>query len=215
MGIHENNRIFKCDLCHKRFNFDENLQEHISTLYLHIRKVHENKKDHKCNICDDAFSTASELISHKQRIHEDKHTKCDFCEKRFKCNQHLSKHIKSTHASKVECSTCGKSFGQISKLYLHKRTVHENKKDYKCNICDKAFRTASALISHKKRIHERKNYKLQNAIGERNFQTEDDLIRNVNERNVSEVKNRCEYCLLTFMHKKSLNRHVRNKHKTQ
>ena len=67
----------------------------------------------------------------------------------------------------------------------------------------------------KKRIHERKNYKLQNAIGERNFQTEDDLIRNVNERNVSEVKNRCEYCLLTFMHKKSLNRHVRNKHKTQ
>ena len=51
-------------------------------------------------------------------------------------------------------------------------------------------------------------------IGERNFQTEDDLIRNVNERNVSEVKNRCEYCLLTFMHKKSLNRHVRIKHKT-
>ena len=58
--------------------------------------------DHKCNICDEAFGTASELISHKQRIHEYKNYKCVICGRFFQTEEHLIKHKNEGHVIEVE-----------------------------------------------------------------------------------------------------------------
>ncbi len=78
---------------------------------------------------------------------------------------------KMIDSSKVECSTCGKTFNKKSNLYRHNRTIHGNSKPFdlklrvvephvnktliknECSICGKTFSTNQNLKRHARTIH--------------------------------------------------------------
>ncbi|XP_063618283.1 zinc finger protein 652-A-like isoform X2 [Cydia splendana] len=50
-------KLFECDLCHKKFTFKNQLKDH-------IKRVHENVKDYQCEHCSKTFFSKYEVISH-------------------------------------------------------------------------------------------------------------------------------------------------------
>ena len=164
MGIHENNRIFKCDLCHKRFNFDENLQEH-------IKNVHEKENKVSCEFCGKTEADRKYLKRHILMTHDvDKKFQCTICEARFTLSQYLKQHLKTHNITgescsvpqnltpnvKMDCEVCGLSFKPSSMSRHMKRhtSVKPKNKDIiqqkACDICDKLV---TYLDRHKKFAH--------------------------------------------------------------
>ena len=92
---------------------------------------------------------------------------CPNCEKKFKKREHLINHQKN---HEVACSTCAKTYSNISKLQdhiwsdhdemiCHTRceggvcTIGDTEDKYKCNFCDQVFQSRNGLSTHKADIH--------------------------------------------------------------
>ena len=171
--------------------------------------------DHKCNICDEAFGTASELISHKQRIHEYKNYKwqkprqhfCPVCNKTFASPSKLKRHMSGVK------STCKNVVAHVAQLVTkseQSNAKHNNFKDdtiqikvstvqiedvsnkpkhHSCSICKKNFPCLSKLRRH---INGLKST-CQNAA----FET------------VTESKNfQCKVCKMNFSLRQDLKEHL-------
>jgi len=49
---------------------------------------------------------------------------------------------------KFQCKVCDKKFSESSKLQIHERRFHSNKKPFTCTICNKPFVESSPLKRH-------------------------------------------------------------------
>ena len=75
---------------------------------------------------------------------------CSQCEKSFSSQCKLRRHM-NIHASKYQCSVCGRCFDNSSNLAVHRRS-HSGEKPFECTVCNKRFTASSHLVSHS-RIH--------------------------------------------------------------
>ena len=65
--VHEGNKHFKCEKCHKTFGQLSNLKDHM--VY-----VHENEKNFQCDQCDYRCKRVYELKKHIFNVHDEEKT---------------------------------------------------------------------------------------------------------------------------------------------
>jgi KRAB domain-containing zinc finger protein len=66
----------------------------------HIQSKHCQVKPFKCDVCDVAFSQHSDMVSHKNQVHEGRRPHaCPHCKSKFKRKKHLLDHLASNHNS--------------------------------------------------------------------------------------------------------------------
>lgn len=82
------------------------------------------EKPHQCNICGKGFKRMSEVVKHKEGVHEavDKY-QCPKCSKWFTTKGGLGKHRSVHLPPKHFCKICGKSFIQAYNVKMHMK-VH-------------------------------------------------------------------------------------------
>ena len=64
---HENENLFKCKICFKRFQVEQNLKQHV-TLY-HGKQFSPEVKLHQCSKCPNFFEKESSLKNHVTLMH--------------------------------------------------------------------------------------------------------------------------------------------------
>ena len=159
LAVHGIGERFKCDKCDQNFSRKSYLKKHREThnassvinkcnhcgkisktvecLKLHIKMVHSEKRI-KCDECEKMFSTDWKLNNHKKQVHVLKSFKCDQCKYRTKTKENLKYHIKTIHDGiRNNCGKCNLCDfqGSSSHLKQHKKSVHENKKNWFCKAC--------------------------------------------------------------------------------
>ena len=84
----------------------------------------------KCDLCNLTFKLFEKLLTHVENVHEKskqavvKFPECVYCKICFKSQAFLESHIENYH-----CTICGgQFFKKITKLYEHKKNVHEESK---------------------------------------------------------------------------------------
>ena len=68
-------KLFKCSLCDKTFEFKRNLK-------IHHESVHEKKLKYKCTICNKQYNHELSLNHHIKKIHQksmNTKVQCNFC----------------------------------------------------------------------------------------------------------------------------------------
>ena len=130
---HSNLKLFKCDVCNKRFNQLSQLKNHVVT---HLDK------------------TIAEIPGWAKPKH------CDICQKRFSDTKSLKKHVKEIH-SKLRpyiCNVCNHKSARKAMLQLHMRQ-HTGDKPFSCDYCDYKTGDQNSLRRHIKRHTGVKPYK--------------------------------------------------------
>lgn len=86
MSIHQGIRPHACQVCDKRFITKMRLNEHLV--------IHTGEKSFLCDQCDKRFNRASNLRTHKSRVHHQKiySHRCPVCDKCFYNTTELKNH---------------------------------------------------------------------------------------------------------------------------
>ncbi|CAJ0960633.1 unnamed protein product, partial [Mesorhabditis belari] len=109
-------------------------------------KSTRQKLDKSCMYCSQSMSSMQSLKRHIQRKHPDKIEEANRLGKTYAA-------IDSTDLP-YACLDCGRRVANRAALSLHRRRVHEIKKDHVCSYCYKRYPLASELRRHIKRVHE-------------------------------------------------------------
>ena len=110
-----------------------------------------------CEICGKMVHSLKKLEWHKANSHES--CVCEKCGKPFENKKKLKFHDWRIHSEKKElqvlkCDECNWTTKRKYLLTLHKKGVHEGRKDEMCTHCGKTFLYKQALRLHVRTIHE-------------------------------------------------------------
>ena len=165
---HEDNGIFKCEMCDKQFINNTNLSNHCQNLHQVMKtqignipdKFYENVtvkiendqkiKDYKCNSCDEIWKTFQELKLHKKQVHQTP-------KKIYKNETHLK-----CDDQNLKCKMCEKTFKYMISFKKHLKTIHNGAGLHNCNECSNAFFRETTLEKHIKRLHNESEKMLKN-----------------------------------------------------
>lgn len=134
-----------CKYCTRRFESDEELEEHIDTMH--------SEGQPACPICFCSFQTFNQRTNHMRKIHERGLTKCEICNIDFHSKYYLIKHNKKEHIAVVnrECPECKKVL-KTEYTYERHMKAHTDEKLFQCKHCGKGF-----MQPRNMRIHEAKH----------------------------------------------------------
>lgn len=160
---------FKCNLCHKGFNFDYKLENHMTKhspsrgtfecklcrMYLptsYSFNVHNliHTRRYECVECGRRMVDKPSIVEHYKTQHEGLLTvfTCHLCGKVSNNNKTHRGHMRNHHSGdRPKCDLCGKSFVNKDSLTEH-LLIHQGVKNYECPICNKRFRTRTQLKHH-------------------------------------------------------------------
>ena len=145
--VHENIRLFQCDLCDYKYPTHKSLKDHKES-------VHEGKKL-LCKICENFY--AIDYLPHHIALVHDKTKKkqflCHQCSSSFFNKSAMENHIRIVHNGlrPFPCPICEKKFPTRSQVSGHIKSVHnKEKKSFDCEVCNAVYNTSGGLDSHKK-----------------------------------------------------------------
>ncbi|XP_044732965.1 zinc finger protein 660-like [Chrysoperla carnea] len=211
--------VIKSDDIEVKFEDDFNDNESLSSSL--SEKLSNNEHDIEgevletltCEKCSKEFKKAWVLGQHMHRAHRAKGLKCSKCEMKCYHVLHLKEHDELTHNPlNHTCDVCKKRFTNIYQLKRHK--FRHSGRLLNCQQCDKSFKDKWALKRHKKEMHSHieKNaacHVCGKSVSKKNLSSHMQIHKS--ERH----KLTCEICLKTFLHRQSLEDHVKIKHNNQ
>eukprot|EP00090_Calanus_glacialis_P021601 TRINITY_DN33322_c0_g1_i1.p1 TRINITY_DN33322_c0_g1~~TRINITY_DN33322_c0_g1_i1.p1 ORF type:complete len:705 (-),score=180.96 TRINITY_DN33322_c0_g1_i1:52-2166(-) len=152
---HQNLKLYKCDVCDKRFNQISQLKNHaVIHIDKSIAEVPSWAKPKQCEICQKMFSDSKSLKKHVQAIHSKlKPYICQVCGHQSARKAMLQLHVRQHTGEKpFNCDQCEYKTGDHNSLRRHKRR-HTGDKPYKCPYCQYAAIQSSSFKSHLKSKH--------------------------------------------------------------
>lgn len=183
---------YKCSQCSKAY-----LKQSYLARHLKLHMVNKNQPENKlekyiCSECSETFSSRCAYNRHLTTIHEKLRLyNCRICDKSFGRGDILKNHIMNIHRIGIgemfNCSECGKQFKNQKTLNVHK-SAH-NQIGFKCH-CGASFMYKNNLQRHNKQFHASPD----------KFHTGETLVHE------------CPICHNKVKLKRSLQRHIRQKH---
>ena len=182
----EEMKIFKCKTCPLKFKDEEKFLQHKKRheKSADISIVHKGtKKRHNCELCGKNFIDNSQLIRHKETVHEGiKKFSCEFCQKNFGAKSALKRHVNSVHNG-FKCEICGQNYSEEHRLIRHKE-IHQDPNSWHCELCNKPFDCEAHLKTHISGVHEGiKNFKCE--FCGKKFSRNVALIKHINKNHES------------------------------
>ncbi|XP_026333177.1 zinc finger protein 583-like isoform X2 [Hyposmocoma kahamanoa] len=143
--------LLYCDICHKTFNKNAQLLNHL--------RNHRAERRFVCMYCNKAFSQSNNLRAHL-RIHTNERPyKCGECGKAFTQVTNLNNHVRlHTGERPFVCPEpgCNKAYAQVTNLNQHRKR-HLNgrpvESSYECNICGEQFQQRNHMYNHRRDVH--------------------------------------------------------------
>ncbi|XP_039278854.1 zinc finger protein 264 [Nilaparvata lugens] len=150
--VHELEKPYKCEICDRRFGYQNSLRCHILT---HQeggggdQTSQEGGGAFPCDICGRRLNHPSSVVYHKEAEHNDgRRFVCDRCGKAFKHKQLLHRHqLVHTDDRPHQCQTCQATFKTKANLLSHQST-HTGEKPHFCEICGQQFAYKTSLVLH-------------------------------------------------------------------
>ena len=187
-----------CRYCFKSFSNNHRCNGHEETCDKNPNKL----EGFECHLCDKKCKTRDGVITHIERMHENKVSShsCPECPKKYKHKGDLNRHMKKHEntSKKFICAMCDYETDRLDNLDRHEK-IHadlpERKRNddpikkamsknsnltFRCQDCNKKFRNSAQVIAHTKL------------------------------KNCEELK--CKTCKKDFSNKSNLKQHVKKFH---
>ncbi|KAJ8706903.1 hypothetical protein PYW07_012981 [Mythimna separata] len=226
---------YQCNLCHKGFNFESKLENHMSKhspsrgpyeckicrMYLptaYSFNVHSliHRRRYECMVCSRRMIDRPSIIDHYRTQHEGFQTifTCHLCGKVSNNNKTHRGHMRNHHSGdRPKCDQCGKSFVNKDSLVEHQQ-IHQGIKNYECSVCGKRFRTRTQIKHHQLTHSDVKEFycvecdvRFKSAHSLRQH-----LQKSLKHRDKQSLKFSCTRCPNRFACARALGEHVRVQH---
>ena len=193
---------YKCDICEKSLYG-------ILPFRSHMRQVHTRIGWHFCNHCGLSCPTKSKLERHIKYFHDEPAYQCDICKKKFRQEKMYHKHIATDiHDENGDwhCEICDFITNSRSKLNVHRKYVHENRRMFKCEKCPAAYPDTSKLEMHVQNIHEGVRFKCD--LCDESFTLKKNVGRHKKRKHTKKrILFKCEHCCNEFVSNYVLKQH--------
>ena len=140
-GVHLKIKSFSCKKCEMSFAKRFSAERHVK----------DGRCEKKPTNLDDIVENYKRPESKKKHFYKP-------CQQGFLYQWSYDNHIRRVHEGikDVQCSECGKCFGEQSHLNTHIRKVHAKKglSVFNCEHCEKTYNTLSTLRTHMRTLHQ-------------------------------------------------------------
>lgn len=135
-------KLFKCDVCGKKYPWQSSLRLH--------RRVHIGTRPYPCPNCNKNFHTAGLVHRHFNLHRHERPHMCYLCSEPFLTFSTLRMHHRfHTGIRPYKCATCEKPFFEPFPLYIHVLRTHKElrggDRPFACRLCGKRFSFVSTL----------------------------------------------------------------------
>ena len=149
-SVHEGKKLFQCKECPLVLYHESDLENHIEN---HHKGIREN-----CAVCGESFKTAEILLKHQKRRHVptiETLYDCKKCSQQFvgvlsyRNHLHSDEHTKNDHLKgNFRCNDCDYSSDFKSSLVNHIKNAHLKERKHSCNVCPLKFACPKDLERH-------------------------------------------------------------------